>query len=124
MFADHPWRVVFVWVGIILLFSSIPVSYPYKNGTIFKVDKIAHFTEYLILAFLVYHALFSSISGIKGKWIIILTIAGCFIFGGLDELHQSWITYRSSDIYDFISNVCGVVSGSFIAKRVYRLQVR
>lgn len=124
MFTEYPWRAVLVWGGIILLFSSIPVSYPYKNDTIFKADKIAHFTEYLILAFLVYHALFYSISCIKGKWIISLTIAGCFIFGGLDELHQSWIPYRSSDIYDFISNVCGVVCGSFVAKRVYRSQVR
>ena len=105
------WLPVLVYAGFILYLSSLPFRirqppFPYY-------DKVFHFMEYGIYAGLWYRALRRTTRlslhghGTTG----IATFLICSLFGIGDELFQSFMPYRVSDMYD----VAADASGAFVA---------
>lgn len=117
------WLPFFVWVVLIFVGSSIPRLPGNPFGMPVWSDKVAHFLEYLILAFLFYR-------GICGErwrmgfpaWLIVLATG--LVIASIDEYHQMYIPGRDSNIWDWIADMAGVATGAFIGMRRYRASAR
>jgi VanZ family protein len=80
--------------------------------------KVAHFTEYAILAYLAARAFRTSPRpAIANRWFIIsLALVVCYAL--LDEYHQSFVPSRTASIYDsFIDMTGGLVALLIIRRR-------
>ena len=78
--------------------------------------KLAHFTEYAVLAFLARRAfLTSSKRFLQRYWfeLALLLVVGCAL---LDELHQSFVPSRTGSIYDSGIDIAGGLSVLLIYK--------
>ena len=99
----------------ILAVSTIPGSaIPKVNILLF--DKILHFVEYFILAFI-------AINTVKkpSRGIIILIIVVGFAYGGFNEIWQGVVAGRFASIYDAIANGIGMIIGSFVSVKFLQL---
>jgi VanZ family protein len=113
------WLPFFAWVVIIFIGSSIPQLPGNPFGLPRGSDKVVHFLEYLILAFLFYR-------GIRGErwrmglpaWLIVL--AAGLVIASVDEYHQTYIPGRDASIKDWAADMTGVAIGTLIGLRRYR----
>ena len=92
------------YAGLIFFLSS-QSSFPVPKG-IFTFDKVIHFVEYGVLAFLVARAL--------RPWPAAAVVAAILssLYGLSDEFHQSFVPGRSSDGYDVVADVIGSALGA------------
>jgi VanZ family protein len=112
----------FIWTILVFSVSSIPRLSGDEFGMPAWSDKIAHFLEYLILAFLFYR-------GIRGErwrmgvpaWLIVLATG--LVIASIDEYHQEYIPGRDSNILDWIADMAGVAGGALIGMKRYRARV-
>ncbi len=104
----------FVWAGLIITASSIPAN-KLPNIQIFGWDKIAHVCVFFIFGILILRSLYHRQKRINSKkQIAILTLVFVISFGIFDELFQSMIPGRMSDIYDLVADaVGGILAVSF-----------
>ncbi|MEE9443732.1 MAG: VanZ family protein [candidate division Zixibacteria bacterium] len=98
----------YLFAALILSISSLPQFKPPDMEIVFA-DKIAHFFEYGIFAFLALRSL-GQLSAFKNRkklypWVLVISV----VFAALDEWHQAYIPGRFSDIYDFIADTIGIV---------------
>jgi len=113
------WIPFFVWVVLIFVGSSIPRLSGDPFGMPQGADKIAHFLEYLILAFLFYR-------GVRGErwrmgfpaWTVVL--AAGFVIASIDEYHQTYIPGRDANIWDWTADMAGIATGALIGMRRYK----
>ncbi len=92
----------------IILMSSIPnLKVPEFRFLLF--DKLAHFVEYAVFAFLTFRS-FSHISQkiTRGR-AFLLSALFLSLFALLDELHQYFVPGRYSDVYDLIGDILGAL---------------
>lgn len=82
----------------------------------YYVRKLAHFTEYMILAITVAFPLY--VYGMRGIWLMLFAGAFCVGFACLDEYRQSFSTGRSPSKKDVIIDSCGVFVGIIITRIV------
>ena len=82
------------------------------------IRKLAHFTEYLILAILVCNALF--VSGVDKRKIILFSFLVCFIYASSDEIHQIFINGRAGRITDVFIDTLGSMIGSLISNKIIK----
>ncbi len=109
----------FIWTILIFVGSSIPRLSGDEFGMPAWSDKVAHFLEYLILAFLFYR-------GIRGErwrrgvpaWLIVLSTG--LVIASVDEYHQAFIPGRDANIFDWAADMAGVASGALVGMRRYR----
>ncbi len=94
------------YAGLIIALSSIP-NLNQNRSFLFGYDKLIHFAEYAIFAILIFRS-FSHISiKIQFKATIYLSFAFIAIFALFDELYQSRIPGRETDLYDILSDILG-----------------
>jgi VanZ family protein len=102
-----------------LVLWLFPNTSPESMAVIHLVTrKVAHFTEYAILAYLAARAFRGSPRpGIANRWFIIsLALVVCYAL--LDEYHQSFVPSRTASIYDsFIDMTGGLVALLIIRRR-------
>ena len=82
------------------------------------IRKVAHFTEFLILAILVCNALF--VSGIDKRNIILISLLICFLYACSDEIHQIFIDGRAGRITDVLIDTLGSMLGLLISNRMLK----
>lgn len=82
----------------------------------FMIRKTAHFTIYFVLGIIIY--LLLKTYNIKN--IVLISIIICFIFGGLDEIHQIFIPGRSASFYDTLIDTLGS-SVSILLLNIYNV---
>lgn len=75
----------------------------------YYVRKIAHFTEYFLLAVCVAFPLY--VYGIRGIWLVAAAGILCVGFAALDELHQYFVSGRNCSVRDVIIDSCGSFAG-------------
>lgn len=73
------------------------------------VRKLAHMTEYFLLALTVSFPLY--VYGVRGLWLPILAGIICVGFAGLDEYHQSFVAGRGPSKKDVAIDSIGVFAG-------------
>lgn len=80
----------------------------------YYVRKLAHFSEYLVLAATVALPLY--VYGLRGFALVILAGTFCFGFACLDEYHQSFVAGRTPAKKDVIIDTCGAFVGIYITR--------
>ena len=105
------YRVVFV---LALFFISYGAFTPTESSqSILYLDKIVHFLAFLILTFLLDISLRDPINVQKYAILFLITYAG-FI-----ELVQYFIPSRSPGIFDFLSDLLGILVYLYFAPKIY-----
>ena len=103
------WRFLHgLYAALILVVSSVPSS-DLPQEVALVSDKLLHFGEYLVL-------------GLLGGWaylrykpsLFLLLLGFGLAFSGLDEYWQSHVSGRNSDIFDFLADVAGYLTGIII----------
>jgi VanZ family protein len=76
------------------------------------IRKLAHLTEYAVLAMLLWRALRNGTRWQMKMSILFLVAAlGCAIFAATDEFHQSFVPSRTSSPADAMIDICGALIG-------------
>jgi VanZ family protein len=97
------WAAALLYAALILGLSSIQ-----KLPGTPTPDKINHFVEYFLFAFLLWRALTGGrIAGFSWSRVGIVILV-CGTFGLLDEYYQSFIPGRVSSILDWYADIAGI----------------
>jgi VanZ family protein len=115
------WIPVFLWMGIIFYSSSISGEDIPKFG-IPNIDKLFHFIEYFVLGFLLVRAFFHSLSKPNYKYIFIAAVLIASLYGASDEFHQRFVSARTCDIFDLLSDIIGSSLGAALS--LYKEKVK
>ena len=79
--------------------------------------KLAHFTEYAILAFLAARAFSTSPRpGIRNRWFLISLIL-IVIWALADEYHQSFVPSRTGTVIDSFIDIAGGLTALLVIRR-------
>ncbi len=112
-----PWIPVVLYLALIFHLSSLPDPLPELTTRFW--DKGIHFVEYGSLGGLLLFALRSS--GVAWRRALLLAIAGASLYGASDELHQAFVTGRSSDVRDWAADTIGGAMGAGLVAGALRL---
>lgn len=74
------------------------------------VRKLAHFTEYAILAFLAMRALSMSATGFLQRWRYVLAFVFVALVASIDEFNQSFEASRTGAVGDVLLDISGGAS--------------
>ena len=124
------WAPPIIWMSVIFWFSTDifsgdhtgsllwkVVSFIYPGATRdlfdvihFYVRKAGHFTEYAVLALLLFRA-FRSGAGARWRrgWAL-SSLMVCFLYASLDEYHQTFTRHRTASIYDSLIDTSGAAT--------------
>lgn len=121
---------VLIWMTIIFIMSSFDATESANQSNfivniiinIFKIEniellsfiirKLAHFTEYLILGFLVIN-MFTK-NNINNLYLISIIL--CIIYAISDEIHQIFIPGRACQLRDILIDSIGSITGIYLYK--------
>lgn len=78
------------------------------------VRKLAHMTEYFLLAVSISFPLY--VYGVRGVWLILLAGGFCVSFAALDEYHQSFVAGRGPSARDVGIDSIGVTVGVILVQ--------
>lgn len=115
---------IIYWI-ILFTATTIPVQ---RLPSLGFSDKINHFVAYFILAVLLNLALiYQRKSKLLFEKAQIAAILICLFYGTVDELHQMLVPGRFAEVWDWIANALGSVSGvlviNYLINRLrYRLE--
>jgi VanZ family protein len=103
------WFPIFVYCLLIFIQSSHPSpdigpEWPLK-------DKVLHFTAYALLGVLFLRAFNTTRVKQNLKLIIMLSIILSSLYGISDEIHQSFVPYRTADVMDALADFLGSAFG-------------
>ncbi len=128
------WLPLICYCGLIYFQSCNPSpkqipSFPY-------VDKVLHFVGYGILAVLFVRA-YQTLETIKDnrRLLMLLAVVSTTLYGISDEIHQSFVPFRSADPADVLADFIGAISAVWLyclplvsrfawGKRMFNLQWR
>jgi VanZ family protein len=79
------------------------------NKIHFYVRKLAHFSEYFLLAVSISFPLY--VYGLRGIWLVIASGLICVVFASLDETHQLFVNGRGASVRDVVIDSCGSFTG-------------
>lgn len=88
----------------------------YTDKYHFYVRKLAHFSEYFLLAVTISFPLY--VYGMRGIWLMVFAGAFCVGFACLDEYHQSFVAGRTPTKRDVYIDSCGVFLGIILTRIV------
>jgi VanZ family protein len=108
--AVRRWGPVVAWAALIFALSSIPSLGTGLGTWDLVLRKIAHATEFAILAALLVRALRHT------GWAVAIGVA----YAVSDEIHQSFVSGRQGALRDVGIDAVGVVVGAVLASRWWR----
>jgi VanZ family protein len=111
------WLPVLMYVGVILTLSAQPRLQPPLHFTF--GDKIGHVLEYFGLGVLLARAVRAGRRAAPMRTVMTAIALGVIVGVG-DEILQSFVPGRISDVYDVLADTSGVL----LAQLVFRLAVR
>jgi VanZ family protein len=98
---------VILWAGAIFSFSAIPNLHSGLSRDLL-LRKIAHVTEYFILACLLYRTLTVSCGWKKSRIFLIVSLL-CLLYASSDEAHQLLVEGRNAAVFDVMVDFAGVL---------------
>lgn len=96
------------YASLIIGLSSIPNLSPVEIKTV-AFDKVAHFMEYAIFAFLVFRSISQIRRPISTRAIVISSAVFLTCFATLDELYQFTVPGRHMDPLDLAADIIGAL---------------
>ena len=113
------WIPVIFWCGIIFFFSSIPDLKIIELGLLDLIlRKIAHITEFGILAILFFRAFSETIKNNVSFW----SGFSSFVYAITDEFHQLYVPGRGPSPVDVLIDTFGIFFALLILKYVRKKQ--
>jgi VanZ family protein len=106
------------WAAFLMVTALAPSLGPIEDIDIVShQDKLVHFAQYLVLAFLAFFAL---VRGTRRDrtWQLQVTIASVVAYGVLLELLQLAVPERTASLLDVTANTVGSVAGALVARRL------
>ena len=135
------WLPALIWLGVIFLGSSDLMSAEHTSRFLipllrwlkpeitadaiakvqFFVRKLAHLTEYAILATLLWRAVYRG-TNLKTKMSIVFVTASVvsILVAASDEFHQSFVSSRSASAGDVLIDMIGAIIGLMIGWNRFR----
>jgi VanZ family protein len=82
------------------------------------MDKVLHFTAYALLGALFLRAF--NTTRIKHHLKLIFTLSVLFsaLYGISDEIHQSFVPYRTADAMDALADILGSIAGVYLYQKI------
>ena len=113
------WFPILLYCLLIFIQSSRPTPditphWPY-------VDKVLHFTAYALLGALFLRAFKTTRIKHQLKLILALSVLFSSLYGISDEIHQSFVPYRTADAIDALADIIGSIIGVYI---YYQISIR
>jgi len=110
------WFPILVYCLLIFIQSSCPSpditpDWPY-------VDKVLHFTAYALLGALFLRAFKTTRIRHHLKLIFALSVLFSALYGISDEIHQSFVPYRTADYRDVLADILGSILGVYIFYKI------
>lgn len=102
------WVPVFSWAGLIFYLSSIPQLTTGWGVYDLILRKIAHMTEYFILALLLYRA-FKGSFNLATFYLILWSFSLSFLYAISDEVHQAFVPTRYPSPADVFIDTVGII---------------
>lgn len=97
----------------IITVSSIPdLTGPELRAIPF--DKLAHFLEYAIFAFLAFRSFAQLVPRMHPNLALVLCLLFVTAFAGLDEYYQGYVPGRYTDVKDFATDLTGAILVSLL----------
>ena len=110
---------LFIWIGMMILFSSLPGNKLPEVVSFWQWDKVAHGAEYFVFTVLLFRYFVLSRHKTPAEALRLCLLIG-LMYAALDELHQLFIPKRECNIYDFAADAAGILSGAIAAWQYYR----
>ena len=116
----HVFRILSVVYALLVVAVS---SWPFiklPDLGVSWTDKIAHFSQYAVLACLVAGgwARPGGLADWKEQWRPVLFLV---LFAAADEFHQIWIPRRAASVWDWTADSLGVLAGFALGLLLWRL---
>lgn len=99
------WALFLGYAGLIFSLSDGPLPEGLPLPSLPGVDKLYHFVEYGVLAWLGLQAVRPHSR--RAYWAVLLV---CWLYGATDELHQSGVLGREADWGDWLADGLGIFS--------------
>ena len=96
------------------------ISVPAIEQFQFLIRKVAHVTEYAVLALLLFRAIRRSVRGGTFPRYAAIVCVAAGLFAMTDEYHQSFVPSRTATPRDVMIDCCGVLVGLLIYWRAGR----
>ena len=104
------YRLVFL---LLVLFISYATVTPVEGGASLPyIDKLLHFVAFLILTF------FMDLSIKKPLLLSKVALILLILYAFLIELVQYFLSYRSAEVFDFISDLLGILVYLYFAPKI------
>jgi VanZ family protein len=81
-------------------------------------DKVLHFTAYALLGALFLRAFKTTRIKHHLKLIFVLSVLFSALYGISDEIHQSFVPYRTADYRDVLADILGSILGVYIFYKI------
>ncbi len=114
--AHFPWILLAL---IITIQSSVSSIYLPDVGISF-IDKMLHFVVFGIWGLTLTRGLIMTKSDFVHKYLMWIVFVAGMIFAFSDEWHQYFVPGRTSDVYDWIADISGVIIFSLLYKSFIR----
>ncbi len=95
-----------VYAALVLAVSSIPNLKSPDVPAFLPLDKVAHFVEYAVLAFLALR----SVERLVQRRAVAWTYAFTAVFAVVDEYHQKFVPGRQFDMFDLVADLAGAAA--------------
>ena len=108
-----------LFAAMIIAVSSIP-DLPGPKPAVIGIDKVAHFLEYALFAFLIFRSMNRLMGGTPVSRPGLITLVIVILFALFDEYYQSHIPGRDQDLMDAVADWIGgtvVVGWQWLKKR-------
>jgi len=110
------WFPILLYCLLIFIQSSHPSpeigpDWPFK-------DKVLHFTAYALLGALFLRAFYTTRIKHHLKLIFALSVLFSALYGISDEIHQSFVPYRTADVMDALADILGSILGVYIFYKI------
>lgn len=99
----------YIYAGLIFTLSSYSLMLP--SSAPHNIDKLIHFSEYVILGFLLARAYFNARTKFFGSHFIIMTLITGILCSVLDECYQTTVPLRTFEYFDLLADTAGIFAG-------------
>jgi VanZ family protein len=106
------WLPLILYCVLIYIQSAYPS--PEQIPSFRFVDKMLHLGAYAIMGILFYRAYRTLKIRDNLQLLMMLSVVSASLYGVSDEIHQSFVPFRSAEVADAIADFCGAVCGVYL----------
>lgn len=111
------WAPPVLYLGLIFLLSNL--SHPLGPIRLGHWDKLAHGTEYAILAGLLMRAVHGAKPGWRLGAAVAVAVGIAVLWGVSDEIHQAFVPHRDPSLFDLLADAVGAGLGASLVGLFY-----